>query len=78
MVNDLMKKKFDGMVGSINWINSGIFIYYASSLLIFHFGDIITKLAPSSMVDITWVVYSFFSMVMYGCFFIGIWKIQRK
>lgn len=78
MVNDLMKKNHIGLVNSINWINSGIFIYYSSSLLIFHFGHLITLFAPSSLVNYTWVLHSFFSVVMYCCFFVALWNRPRK
>ncbi len=78
MLNDVMKKRYHGMVFSINWINSGIFIYYTSSLLIFHFGHILALLTPSDMLTYTWVVHAFFSMVMYCCFFVALWNLPRK
>ncbi len=74
MMNDIVKKNFVTMVKSVNWINSGLFIYYASSLLIFHYGHFITLFSPSYLVEYTWVLHSFFSVIMYCCFFVGLWN----
>lgn len=59
---------------SINWINSGIFIYYSSSLLIFYFGDYLASLSPSIFLKYTWLLHAVFSMIMYSFFFFGLWK----
>lgn len=59
---------------SLNWINSGLFIYYLSCLLIYYYGDIILLHFSRSLVGLTWIFHSFFSIVMYTCFFIGLWK----
>lgn len=58
----------------INWINSGLFIYYASNLLFFYFGGIIMKELPISLSRNAWLIHAFFSTVMYICFIIGLWK----
>lgn len=78
LMNDIVKKKFVHLVKSINWINSGLFIYYSSSLLIFHYGNLITLFAPSHLVKYTWVLHSFFSAIMYCCFFAGLWNRPRN
>jgi len=59
---------------SLNWINSGLFIYYLSCLLIFYFGDIILFRFSRDTSGITWLFHSFFSIVMYSFFIIGLWK----
>ncbi len=74
MMNDVVKKNHAKIRKSVDWLNSGVFIYYASSLLIFHFGNIITILSPSLLVDYTWVLHAIFSIVMYCCFFVGLWN----
>jgi hypothetical protein len=74
MMNDVVKKNHARIHKSVDWLNSGIFIYYASSLLIFHFGNMITILSPSALVDYTWVLHALFSVVMYCCFFVGLWN----
>ncbi|NOS94065.1 MAG: hypothetical protein HOP30_19280 [Cyclobacteriaceae bacterium] len=73
MLNDIVKKNRINLVKSLNWINSGLFIYYSSSLLIFYFGDMITHLFSKESSLYAWVIHSFFSMIMYCCFFVGLW-----
>ncbi len=58
----------------LNWINSGFFIYYSSSLLIFYFSDVMARMLPVYLNQNTWVLHSFFSMIMYSCFIIALWK----
>lgn len=74
LLNDIFRESRTRLVKSLNWINSGLFIYYSSSLLIFYFGDLITSFSQSHLVKYTWVAHSFFSMIMYTCFFVGLWK----
>lgn len=64
-----------GLTSSLNWINSGLFVYYASSLLLFYFGSRInSKAFPSALGRYTWMLHSFFSVIMYSCFIVGLWK----
>jgi hypothetical protein len=78
LLNDIVKETRIHAIKSLNWINSGLFIYYASSLLIFYFGDLITLLSPSYLVRYTWVLHSAFLMIMYACFFVGLWKLPKN
>lgn len=77
MMNDIVRKNRLPIVKSLNWINSGLFIYYLSSLLIFYFSDHIIRSFPRLYNLQTWVLHAFFSMVMYCCFFIGLWNRPR-
>ena len=78
MLNDIVRKNRQHLVKSLNWINSGLFIYYASSLVIFFYSDLIEK-AFSRIFNLqTWILHSFFSTVMYCCFFIGLWNRPRN
>jgi hypothetical protein len=77
MMNDLVKQKRMALSKSLNWINSALFIYYASSLLIFHFGHVLAALS-GYQVKVTWVLHIFFSLVMYCCFFAGLWHRPRN
>lgn len=61
-----------------SWINSGLFIYHSCTLLLFFFGDWITTVLSTSFNLYTWILHSFISMVMYTCFFIGIWKQSKN
>jgi hypothetical protein len=73
-LNDIVKETSGRDIKSLNWINSGLFIYYASSMLIFYFGAIITRTFSRDLNLYTWIFHSFFSIVMYTCFLIGLWK----
>lgn len=59
---------------SISWINSGLFIYFLSCFILYYFGDVITISFTLSLRKVAWVFHSFFSIVMYSCFLIGLWK----
>jgi hypothetical protein len=74
LLNDIVKEKRKELINSLNWINSGLFIYYTSSLLIFYFGDFFTKQFSVYYNQYTWMFHTFFSVVMYSCFFVGLWK----
>jgi hypothetical protein len=78
LINDLAKKSWENLLTSLHWINSGLFIYFTSSLLIFFVGDLITQNSPSSQSRYTWLLHAFFSSLMYFCFFAGLWNRPRK
>ncbi|MEQ9007226.1 MAG: hypothetical protein RLP12_05040 [Ekhidna sp.] len=78
LLNDIVKEQRLELISSLNWINSGLFIYYTSSLLIFYFGDYLTKNFSPTINQYTWAFHTMFSTVMYICFFIGLWKRPRK
>ncbi|SNT18883.1 hypothetical protein SAMN05421640_2743 [Ekhidna lutea] len=78
LLNDIVRKQRLELISSLNWINSGLFIYYTSSLLIFYFGDFLTKNFSATINQYTWAFHTLFSTVMYICFFIGLWKRPRK
>ncbi|GAA4458002.1 hypothetical protein GCM10023092_25590 [Rurimicrobium arvi] len=59
---------------SISWINSGLFIYHVSCLLIFYFGDTILFCFPLALSRFTWAFHALFSIVMNSCFLVGLWK----
>lgn len=60
---------------SLNWINSGFFIYHASSLILFYLGDVIMKKTfPLEFGKSSWLLHAFFLTTMYTCFLIGLWK----
>ncbi|MDB5211016.1 MAG: hypothetical protein JWQ30_1843 [Sediminibacterium sp.] len=77
-INDIAMESRIENITSINWINSGLFIYNTSSLVIFYFGDYFTRHFPEYINRYTWVLHSFFSMVMYTFFYIGLWKRRRR
>jgi len=73
-LNNIVKESSKLDIKSLNWINSGLFIYYASVLLIVYFGATITQSFSKTLNRYTWMFHSFFSVVMYTCFFISLWK----
>ena len=78
-LNDIVKKKTDiNLVKSLNWINSGFFLYYSSSLLIFYLGDFISKNYSPILNQYTWAIHTMFLIVMYGCFMIGLNRNFKK
>jgi len=74
LLNDIVKQQKLPFIKSLNWINSGLFIYYVSSLLIFYFSQVIADNFSREVNRYTWVFLIFFSLVMYSCFFVGLWK----
>lgn len=63
-----------GRISSLNWINSGLFIYFASNILLFYFGEIIMNTFSKALSRFIWVLHALFSVIMYMCFLIGLWK----
>lgn len=78
LLNDIVREQRVELIDSLNWINSGLFIYYTSSFLIFYFGDFLTKNFSPTINQYTWTLHTLFSTIMYICFFIGLWKRPRK
>lgn len=73
LLDNIGKERLAGLSRSVNWINSGIFFYYSTSLLIFYFGDLFSNHFSVALNRLTWTLHALFSSVMYTCFFIGIW-----
>lgn len=73
LLNDSVKENRKELLKSIYWINSGLFIYYSSTLIIFYYGDYLTRNFSAELNRYTWVMHSFFSVIMYVCFIYGIW-----
>jgi hypothetical protein len=74
LLNDSVRETGGHEVKSLGWINSGLFIYYTSSLLIFYFGATIMQRFSVNLSQYAWIYHSFFSVVMYTCFSIGLWR----
>lgn len=74
MLNDIVKETHMPIISSLKWINSGLFTYYSSSLLIFYFGDLISQFTSTSLAKNAWILHGFFSAMMYCFCFVGLWK----
>lgn len=73
-LNHAVTRKNTKMAASLNLINSGLFIYHSSTLLIFYFGEYITSNVNLELSRYTWVLHSAFSVIMYIYFWRGLWK----
>lgn len=77
-LNKIVKQRNNKDIPSLNWINSGLFIYHLSNLLIFYFGaTIMDKLSVTLGLN-AWILHSLFSIVMYTCFLIGLYKAEKS
>jgi hypothetical protein len=79
MMNDTVRQKWQQIASSITWINSGLFIYYTSSLAIFQLQpyfdhDRSFQLFSKEFNLQAWMLHAFFTLIMYGCASIGLWK----
>jgi len=74
LLNNIVRKRRSHVIKSLSWINSGLFIYYASNLIIFF----LIRNFPIVLNQYTWIFHSFFSVVMYSCFIIGFSKQTRN
>jgi len=63
---------------SVNWINAGLLIFYTSDILLFYYGDVIMQVFPVSLSRSTYILHSFFSVSMYTCFLIALWKSRKS
>lgn len=77
LLNEEVRKEKRGLLPSLRWINSGILIYYTSGLLIFYFGDFLTRFSFEKF-QISWLFHSFIYIVQFTCISIGLWKCQKK
>lgn len=76
-VNDTFKVKRQNLLSSMNWVNSGLFIYFSSSLILFYFGDLLIQRTPKQF-RVSWVLHSLFIVVMYILVIKGLWIHRKK
>lgn len=79
LLNDEVRRERKKLLPSLLWINSGLFMYYTSGLLLFYFGDLLTHLNFSKATfQISWLFHSFIYIVLFACIIIGLWKHPKK
>jgi hypothetical protein len=61
------------MLRSLNWINSGILLYFAGSLLLFYHGETIIHVIIGRWGVYTWTVHAVLSIILHTCLLIGLW-----
>lgn len=76
--HEIVREGYISSIQGLNWISSGLLLYYASRSLLYYYGDFITRSLPYSLGRYVWALHAVFSMVMYSFFIVGIWKSLRK
>ena len=74
LLNNTMRETGIVDIKSITWINAGLFVYYLTCLMLYYFAEKIFTRYSRELLDYTWVFHDIVSMIMYSCFFIGLWK----
>ncbi|MBN9293919.1 MAG: hypothetical protein J0G96_08070 [Flavobacteriia bacterium] len=74
----LMDKRLNKHLGkymkSVEWMNSGVFLYHSSSLILMYFGKHIIQILTPEFNRYIWGIHSLFMNVMYYCFWRALWK----
>lgn len=74
LMDKRMTKHLNDYIKSVEWINSGVFLYFTSSLTLMYFGNYMIQLISSELSRYTWVVHSFLLVIMYYCFWRALWR----
>ncbi|UTW65260.1 hypothetical protein KFE94_11375 [bacterium SCSIO 12643] len=77
LLNETVREEKKGFVSSLIWVNSGLFIYHTSGLLLFFFAEILTKYSITEF-QISWLFHSLIYLIFYICIIIGLWKYPKK
>ena len=77
-INETTKEQNESEVKSLNWINTGLFIYFTSTVLLFYYGKPILEAFSFSSSLPTWIVHNFFATVFYTCLFLGLWNHKQN
>jgi hypothetical protein len=77
LLNESVQDEKKGFISSLIWINSGLFIYHTSGLLLFFFAELLTKFSTSKF-QISWLFHSLIYLIFYICIIIGLWKHPKK
>lgn len=72
-LNEDLNQHLRPMLRSLNWINSGILLYFAGSLLLFYHGETIIHVFIQRWSIYTWMVHAVLSIVLHSCLLIGLW-----
>lgn len=65
-------------VKSLNWINTGLFIYFSATVLLFWNAKPILEVFSYQTSLPTWMLHNFFATILYICLFLGLWKHKRN
>ena len=73
LLNENVRTQKWDTLRSISVFNSGILIYFASNLLLYHNGTIIMEKLSVYGSHATWLIHSFFASIFYFSFIAGLW-----
>jgi len=77
LLNEDFAQERKGILLTITWINTGLFIYHLVGLLLFYVGDVLTTFNVARF-RISWLFHSIVYLIQFGCIFIGLWKLPTK
>ena len=63
---------------TLNLVNTGVFLYFTSNLLLFFFGTTIMHHFSIQLSQNSWILHSAFSIMLYSLIFAGLWKYPSK
>lgn len=78
LLEESVQQEKRGQLRSLRWVNNGFFIFFACTILLFHFGKVIIDSFSTEASVYSWMLHSFFATVLYSCLFIGLWIQPRK
>jgi hypothetical protein len=72
-LNESLNQHVRPILRSLNWINSGILLYFSASLLLFYNGEAIIHIISGRWSVYTWLIHGVLYIVLHSCLFIGLW-----
>jgi hypothetical protein len=77
LLNSTAKDEKRSILGSLLWVNSGLFIYHTINLFLSYFGDLLTTFSSVNF-RLSWIMHSFIYIAQFSCILIGLWKLPKK
>lgn len=77
LLNETVRDEKKGFISSLIWVNSGLFVYHTSGLLLFFFAELLTKFSLTEF-RISWLFHSLIYLIFYICIIVGLWKYPKK
>lgn len=77
LMNEEVRLRQKQLIDSFFWINAGVLVYHASSIMLLYFGPYIMHMFPETYGSV-WGLHAVFITIMYVCFFIGLWKSPKQ
>jgi hypothetical protein len=74
LMDKRMTEHLKNYLRPVELMNSGVFIYYAPSLLLTYFGKYIIQVVNPELSRYTWIIHGIFSVIMYYFFWRALWK----